>query len=297
MSHEVSTVGDEQINTTPAEGSTDKAVIQRTDQTLDRLESLQEQLISEPSVEDLETSGAIHQPRELNYPLPADFLLSVVVPVYNERSTICRIVGSVFALPLPLEVIAVDDGSTDGTRDLLEELERQHPRLQVIYQACNRGKGNALRRGLAAAKGSVVIVQDADLEYDPQDIPAVIEPLVRGEADVVYGSRFLQRRWSGSSAVHRLGNRLLTTASNLATGWKLTDMETCYKAISREVLSKIELEQDGFGFEVELTAKLARQDVRVVERPISYDGRGWDEGKKIGWRDAIHAMYCIVRYW
>ena len=268
-------------------------VAQRTQETLRKLESLQAQLNQDA---DSPATVSACQPQPLHYVLPPGFLLSVVIPVYNEQSTICRVLGSVLSLPLPLEVLIVDDGSTDGTRHLLQQLQEQPPQLRVIFQECNRGKGSALRRGFAAARGSVVIVQDADLEYDPRDIPALIEPLAKDEADVVYGSRFLERRPSGSSLVHRLGNRLLTISSNLTTGLKLTDMETCYKAFRRELIDRIELEQDGFGFEVELTAKLAQQGVRLVERPISYDARGWDEGKKIGWRDAIHALRCILRY-
>ena len=290
---------DQPVDTIPPCVPCDEAV-ENIDPALDLLESLFTQLTTDvathPEGESSDYTQTALQPPELNYALPPDFFLSVVVPVYNEQSTICRVIGSIFALPLPLEVIAVDDGSTDGTAELLEELQAQLPHLHVIYQGRNLGKGSALRRGFAAAQGSIVVIQDADLEYDPRDIPSLVEPLAKNEADVVYGSRFLYPRRSGTSVVHRLGNRLLTSASNAVTGWRLTDMETGFKAFRRELLDQIDLEQDGFGIEVELTAKLAAQNVRLVEQPITYVARSWNEGKKIGWRDAVHALYCIVRY-
>ncbi len=257
----------------------------RIDHTLDQLESRTSALAGE--VLDIPT---------LDFDLPADFLLSVIVPVYNERETICGVIGRIMALPIPLEVIAVDDGSSDGTTALLEQLEAQLPGLQVVYKSQNQGKGSALRLGFSHARGDVVIIQDADLEYDPRDIPQLIEPVVKREADVVYGSRFLQRKWSGSSRLHRWGNRALTFASNLTTGLKLSDMETCYKVFRREVLEQFELRQNGFGFEVEVTAKIARRGFRVLERPVSYAARGWEDGKKIGPRDALNALSCILRY-
>ena len=265
----------------------DNDATQRTSATLDQLDVLQQELAQ------LEGQGEVKEP---GYEIPADFLLSIVVPVYNERQTINRVVASLFELPLPVEVIAVDDGSTDGTCAMLTRLNREYPDLKVLFQESNRGKGAALRRGFSIASGSHLMVQDADLEYDPRDIPTLVEPLATGAADVVFGSRFLERRWVGSSLVHRVGNSMLTRASNWMTGWKLTDMETCYKVFRRDLLKGIQLEQNGFGFEVELTAKLARQDVRVVERPISYNARTWDEGKKIGWKDAVQALYCICHY-
>lgn len=259
---------------------------ERARRTLDVIEALTQQF-------DSEWEG---MPAQLDFELPGDFLLSVVVPVYNEQATICRVIGSLFTLPLPLEVIVVDDGSTDGTCAMLTELNRKYPALNVLFHETNRGKGAALRHGFASAHGSHVIVQDADLEYDPRDIPELIRALTDPDVDVVYGSRFLESRHEGSSWIHRYGNRLLTWASNRITGWQLTDMETCYKVFPRELLDAITIEQDGFGFEVELTAKLAKQAARVIERPISYHARSWEEGKKISWRDGLRALYCIFKY-
>lgn len=263
-----------------------RALEERASRTLDQIDSLQKQLLEEDTV----------APPSLGFELPARFLLSIVVPIYNEEATIARVISKLFTLPVPIQVIAVDDGSTDGTRELLRELGEQYPALTVALQERNQGKGAALRRGFSLATGTHVMVQDADLEYNPDDIPSLLEPLAKQEADVVYGSRFLEQRWEGSSFVHRLGNSILTKASNLWTGWKLTDMETCYKVFRRDLLNRFTLEQDKFGFEVELTSKLARLKARVVELPISYDARGWEEGKKIGWKDAVQALYCICLY-
>jgi glycosyltransferase involved in cell wall biosynthesis len=223
--------------------------------------------------------------------------LSVVIPCYDERDTIERIVEAVLAAPLPdLEVIVVDDCSRDGTRDLLRE--KVEPRVaRVIYHERNLGKGAALRTGFAAATGDLVIVQDADLEYDPQDYPRLVEPILAGKADVVYGSRF-----SGGASVrvlyywHYVGNRLLTTFSNMLTNVNLSDMEVCYKVFRREVLQRITIEEDRFGFEPEITAKVARLGCRIYEVGISYAGRTYREGKKIGWRDGVRALWCIVKY-
>jgi glycosyltransferase involved in cell wall biosynthesis len=227
--------------------------------------------------------------------LPGEFRLSIVVPVYNERATVRSIVAKLMQLKLPTEIILVDDGSTDGTVDELRRLEGL-PNVHVIFKPYNQGKGAALRSGFRRVTGSVVMVQDADLEYDPRDIPRLLEPLLSGRADVVYGSRFLEERWSGSSAVHRWGNQMLTAASNLTTGLRLTDMETCYKLFPAELLSDLTVKQDRFGFEPELTAKLARRGLRFTEVPVRYDARGWSEGKKIGLRDAFNALFCILRY-
>jgi glycosyltransferase involved in cell wall biosynthesis len=223
--------------------------------------------------------------------------LSVVIPCFNERDTIEWIVEAVLAAPVPdLEVIVVDDGSTDGTREILRE--KVEPRVaRVIYQERNRGKGAALRAGFAAASGELVIVQDADLEYDPQDYPRLVEPILVGKADVVYGSRF-----SGGASVrvlyywHYLGNRLLTTLSNMLTNVNLSDMEVCYKVFRRDVLARIEIEEDRFGFEPEITAKVAKLGCRIYEVGISYAGRTYREGKKIGWRDGLRAIWCILKY-
>jgi glycosyltransferase involved in cell wall biosynthesis len=221
--------------------------------------------------------------------------LSVVIPCFNEVSTIDEILDRVLAAPATAEVIAVDDGSTDGTVERLRG--RDEPRLKVIVQPENRGKGAALRRGFAEATAEYVLVQDADLEYNPDDYPTLLEPLLDGRADVVYGSRFI----SGSAHRvlyfwHSIGNRLLTATSNMFTNLNLTDMETCYKAFRREVIQSIDLREDRFGFEPEVTAKLARQQLRIYEVGISYAGRTYEEGKKIGLQDAFQALWCILRY-
>lgn len=275
-----------------SERQTADEVLERAVTTLDTLESLQHELRQA----ELETYSGDTPLAGEALDLPAGFQLSIVVPVYNERLTIKRVISSLYALPIPVEVIVVDDGSNDGTCAALIQLNQEFPELRIAFQEENQGKGAALRRGFALASGSHVVVQDADLEYDPREIPALLEPLARDEADVVYGSRFLEQRWTGSSRLHRLGNRALTAASNWATGWNLTDMETCYKVFRRDLLDDIQLEQDRFGFEVELTSKLAKLGARVMERPISYAARGWEEGKKIGWRDGLQALYCIFRY-
>jgi len=227
--------------------------------------------------------------------VPAGFKLTIVVPVYNEQQTVAEILGRVRAVPIPKEIIVVDDHSTDCTREVLEQLG-DWAELRVICKPRNEGKGAALRTGFAAATGDVVVVQDADLEYDPNDLPSLLGPILRGEADVVYGSRYLNDVPQDPSFLHRLGNRLLTWASNLFTGLRLTDMETCYKMIPRPLLQSLDIQQNRFGFEPEVTAKLARRGVRIKELPIRYEGRGYKEGKKIGWRDGVNAFYCIVRY-
>lgn len=231
----------------------------------------------------------------LDYALPAGFRLSVVVPVYNEKATILKLLARVYALPIPMQILVVDDCSTDGTRDVLRLLEG----IAEVHCLCkprNEGKGAALRTGFEHATGDVVIVQDADLEYDPRDIPSVIRPIVENRADVVYGSRFLQQTSRGSSSLHQFGNHLLTGVSNLTTGLRISDMETCYKAFRRSVLATVPLRQNRFGFEPEVTAKIARRRLRLAEVPIRYHAREWTEGKKIGWRDAVNALYCIARY-
>jgi glycosyltransferase involved in cell wall biosynthesis len=226
---------------------------------------------------------------------PYEPCLSVVIPAYNEHATINQVIDAVLRSPLTHEVVIVDDGSTDGTRELLEKVD--DPRVRVLFQPYNQGKGAALRRGFAEASAPYVIVQDADLEYDPAEYLMLIGPLLEDRADVVYGSRFLTDRphrvlyfW------HSCGNRLLTLASNMFTDLSLTDMETCYKMFRREVLQSFTLQEDRFGIEPEITAKIAAGRWRVFEIGISYDGRTYDEGKKIGWRDGLRAFYCIVRY-
>lgn len=229
-------------------------------------------------------------------------LLSVVIPAYNEVATIDRLIATVVDVDLDKEIIVVDDSSTDGTQELLTSLQAAHPSLRVLRHEKNRGKGAALRTGFAEARGRFVIVQDADLEYDPSEYPKMLEPLVEGAADVVYGSRFVG---GDSHRViyfwHLVGNRVLTLLSNMFTNLNLTDMETCFKAFRREVIQSIRLEEDRYGFEPEITAKLAafRLDgvpLRIFEVGISYHGRTYAEGKKIGWRDGVRALWCILRY-
>ena len=221
--------------------------------------------------------------------------LSVVIPCFNERDTIETIVARVLASPYTQEVIVVDDGSTDGTREILDHFDDQ--RVRVILQSHNAGKGAALRRGFKEATADFVIVQDADLEYDPQDYPEVLGPLLRGDADVVFGSRFsLARPHRVLYFWHSVGNKGLTLLSNLFTNLNLTDMETCYKAFRREVIQSIEIREDRFGFEPEITAKVAKGGWRIWEVGISYAGRTYAEGKKIGLKDAFRAFYCVVKY-
>jgi len=223
-------------------------------------------------------------------------ILNVVIPVYNERATVREIVRRVRAADIgfPKEIIVVDDGSTDGTREELAGLEA--PDLRILLHDRNRGKGAALRTGFAAATGDIVLVQDADLEYDPAEYPKLLGPILDGRADVVYGSRFLGEPHRVLFFWHAVGNRILTTLSNMVTNLNLTDMETCYKAFRREILARIRLKSDRFGFEPEVTVKAAKLHCRIYEVPISYSGRDYAEGKKIGWRDGLAALFHIVRY-
>ncbi len=238
------------------------------------------------------------------YAIPDEMLLSVVIPVYNEERTLRNLVDRVRAVPIRKELLLVDDCSKDRSREILEELERESGddpdnRIRVAFHEKNTGKGGALQTGFGMAQGDIVIIQDADLEYDPGEFPRLLQPIIEGKADVVYGSRFLGDQphrvlyyW------HYLGNKLLTTLSNCFSNLNLTDMETCYKVFKREVIQDIlpTLKQNRFGIEPELTAKIARRNCRVYELSISYSGRTYEEGKKIGWKDAFKALWCIVRY-
>lgn len=238
------------------------------------------------------------------YCIPDDFLLSVVIPVYNERQTLAELVSRVKDVPVRKEIVLVDDFSTDGTRELLEEWEQTasddpRNRLSIHYHDRNQGKGAAVRTGFAQSTGDVVIIQDADLEYDPAEIPRLLQPIVEDRADVVFGSRFLGDQphrvlyfW------HYVGNRVLTMLSNCFTNLNLTDMETCYKLFRREVVQAVgpRLRQNRFGIEPELTARVARRGYRVFEMSISYHGRTYEQGKKIGVKDGFQALWCIVRY-
>lgn len=226
---------------------------------------------------------------------PADCDLSIVIPVYNEPKTVLEIVQRVRRLAISKQIIVVNDGSTDDTAQALEQLAH-FKEVRVVHHPVNAGKGAALQTGFRLATGRFVIVQDADLEYDPSDILRVVEPLLNGTADVVYGSRYMAGDHQDPSRLHRLGNWMLTSFSNLMTGYRLTDMETCYKAFRRELLSQIEIEQKRFGFEPEITAKLAKRHVRITEVPVRYESRGWEEGKKIGIKDLFSTLFCILRY-
>jgi len=223
--------------------------------------------------------------------------LSVVMPVYNERATLREVIAKVLSVPMEIELLCVDDGSTDTSREILGELEKQHGQMRVFLQPHNMGKGAALRRGIQEATGDYVIIQDADLEYDPGEYQLVLEPLLQNKADVVYGSRFLG---SGPHRVlyfwHSVGNSFLTLLSNCLTNINLSDMETCYKAFRREIIQSIPIEEDRFGFEPEITVKVARRRLRIYEVGISYWGRTYEEGKKIGWKDGVRALYCLLKY-
>jgi glycosyltransferase involved in cell wall biosynthesis len=222
--------------------------------------------------------------------------LSVVIPVYNEKSTVEEIIRRVQTVDVGLvkEIVVVDDGSTDGTREILRRLSAED--VRVVLHEKNTGKGGALRTGFSEAGGDIVLVQDADLEYDPREYPKLLAPILEGRADVVYGSRFLGGPHRVLYFWHSVGNRLLTMFSNMASNLNLTDMETCYKVFRREVLRKIRLKSGRFGIEPEITIKVAKLNCRVYEVPISYAGRDYSEGKKIGWKDGVAAIFHIVRF-
>jgi len=223
--------------------------------------------------------------------------LSVVMPVYNEQATLRQVVERVFAVGIDVELLCVDDGSKDRSREILAELQQQFPQMKVVLQPQNMGKGAALRRGIQEATGDYVIIQDADLEYDPKDYHLLLWPLESGQADVVYGSRFLG---SGPHRVlyywHSVGNWFLTILSNMLTNLNMTDMETCYKVFRREIIQSIPIEENRFGFEPEITVKIAKRKLRVYEVGISYFGRTYAEGKKIGWKDGFRALWCLLKY-
>jgi glycosyltransferase involved in cell wall biosynthesis len=223
--------------------------------------------------------------------------LSVVMPVFNEHATLRTVIRRVLAVGLDIELLCVDDGSNDGSPQILEDLQQQYPQIKVLLQPRNMGKGAAVRRGIAEATGEYIIIQDADLEYDPNEFTSLLGPLESGQADVVYGSRFVG---SGPHRVlyfwHSVGNKLLTLLSNMITNLNMTDMETCYKAFRRDVIQSIPLEEDRFGFEPEVTVKIAKRGFRVYEVGISYSGRTYAEGKKIGWKDGFRALWCLVKY-
>jgi len=227
-------------------------------------------------------------------------LLTVVVPVYNEVKTLAAILERIDAVQLPFakEIIVVDDFSTDGTREILRSLESKgNENIKILYHDKNKGKGAALKSGFSQASGDIIIIQDADLEYDPHEYPKIIKPILDGKADVVYGSRF---SGSGPHRVlyfwHYVGNSFLTLLSNIMTNLNLTDMETCYKAFKKEVLSQIDIKEKRFGFEPEITAKVAKLGCRIYEVGISYSGRSYSEGKKINWKDGVWALWCIIKY-
>ncbi len=225
--------------------------------------------------------------------------LTIVIPVYNEAQTIATLLRMVQGVEVGMEkeIILVNDASKDGTGAVLDALQKEHPDLIVRHHEVNQGKGAALRTGFALAGGDLVIIQDADLEYDPRDYPQLLAPILEGYADVVFGSRFIG---GGAHRVHffwhMVGNQFLTLLSNMMTNLNLTDMEVCYKVFRREVIQKIVIKENRFGFEVEITAKVARQRCRIYEVPVSYHGRSYEEGKKITWKDGFRALWCIVKY-
>ncbi|MFC1498197.1 glycosyltransferase family 2 protein [Verrucomicrobiota bacterium] len=225
--------------------------------------------------------------------------LSIVIPVYNESSTLEEIVKRVMAVDAGMdkEIVLIDDCSVDGTRDILEKLKKDHQDWKFVFHEQNSGKGAALRSGFAAATGDIVLIQDADLEYDPAEYPSLLAPITNGHADVVYGSRFLG---GGAHRVvyfwHYVGNKLITTLSNMATNLNLTDVEVCYKVFRKQVFENIEIKENRFGFEIEITAKLAKGKWKIYEVPISYYGRSYEEGKKITWKDGVRALWCILKY-
>jgi len=231
------------------------------------------------------------------YKIPENFKLSVVIPVYNEKRWITEVLRRVRMVPIPKEIILVDDLSTDGTREMLPQFADEN--TKILYKKVNQGKGAALRDGFKLCTGNVIIIQDADLEYDPDDYPSLLQPIIENKADIVFGSRFIGEKHRVLYFWHMVTNKILTVLSNMLTNLNLTDMETCYKVFKKEVLEGMDLKSNRFGFEPEFTAKIAKKKNpawRVFEVPVSYDGRTYEEGKKIGLKDGFNALYCIVRY-
>jgi len=271
----------------------------------DELERLANLLAADPQrrVEILEKLLGVSACRSVGiFPIPPGFKLSVVIPVFNEERWLAELVRRVQAVPIPKELILINDFSTDGTPAILAQIEKQYDNVRVFHQPKNMGKGAALREGFKHCTGDLVIVQDADWEYDPAEYPKLIQPIVEGRADVVIGSRFIGESHRVLYYWHSVANKALTMMSNWFTNLNLTDMETCYKVFRREVIQGMKLKSNRFGFEPEVTAKIARKRKgqpkwRIFEVPISYSGRTYEEGKKIGLKDAFQAFYCIVRFW
>lgn len=231
------------------------------------------------------------------YKIPDNFKLSVVIPVYNEKRWITEVLRRVRMVPIPKEIILVDDLSTDGTREMLQQFADDN--TKILYKDINQGKGAALRDGFKLCTGNVIIIQDADLEYDPDDYLSLLQPIIENKADVVFGSRFIGEKHRVLYFWHMVTNKILTVLSNMLTNLNLTDMETCYKVFKKEVLEGMDLKSNRFGFEPEFTAKIAKKKKpawRVFEVPVSYDGRTYEQGKKIGLKDGFNALYCIIRY-
>jgi len=277
----------------------------RADGPPDELTELAERIAENPQrrVEVLEKLLGVPACRQIGiYPIPPGFKLSVVIPVYNEERWLAELVRRVQAVEIPKELILVNDFSTDGTPAILTQLEKKYDNVRVFHQPKNMGKGAALREGFKHCTGDLVIVQDADWEYDPAEYPKLIQPILEDRADVVIGSRFIGESHRVLYYWHSVANKGLTMLSNWFTNLNLTDMETCYKVFRREIIQNMKLRSNRFGFEPEVTAKIARRrkgqkPYRIFEVPISYSGRTYEEGKKIGLKDAFQALYCIVRYW
>lgn len=237
----------------------------------------------------------MNQPSKLQKNSQSAMIISIIVPVFNEKNTIEEIIKTVLETPYKKEILIIDDGSSDGTRDILNNFN--HRDIRIIFHEKNYGKGKAIQTGISNVKGDIVIIQDADMEYDPSEYSTLLQPIITGRADVVYGSRFMGL---GAHRVlyfwHYIGNKFLTLLSNIFTDLNLTDMECCYKVFTRDALKGITIKENRFGFEPEITAKIAKKNLRIYEVPISYYGRTYAEGKKINWKDGLRAIYCILKY-